>query len=421
MIICTLRLKLQRSLMHQKSIYSVYMVVVALVFSLGGCASHYPAAVSPEEIQTDISAGQDVRLEWLDVPDNMGIEPGSLTVQALSAEGTTIIGTARRFGGDSHGKGQDTAALEVFRWDLASDGSGGWIWLGISDTFRDNATGDIENFPVGADETASVIFGRHWIWQKGHAQLTNLGQQFWAYTLNGQGQVLGVATDNRIALLDTDGKVLRQWPAHELFDLDGQGHLRGKLWFSGDGAAVVSTLNICLKINGCEQAQFIHWSPDNGEQVVAAQIPPMETTFIQGDPGPQRLSRNGLWLAGFAGRSLYSWNTRSGQMLLLGGFEHGGNVTGISDDGQIVIGSTIDAVSSEPRDWIWTATEGLGWLDEWLRDHGVSQAESLQGLQSRFISANRRSLYGVSGFPQQGQGIRWWRAVLPEQLRVLVH
>ncbi|CAK7007439.1 hypothetical protein [Saezia sanguinis] len=376
---------------------------------LAGCTGHavdHSMEVSQDTASTRLP-WQDVDMAYLQIPAGVQADAATLNIKAVSADGQVVVGEAERaVDGES---GQSLKRLEAFRWDLTQNH---WQWLGV-------VAGEASSTPAGVNAAADIVFGRRWVWQAGHQQLTDLGRQFWTYAVRDDCQLIGIESGSNFVLRSIDGAQAEQWPAADFLQLDAAGHAKERFWFSDNGTLVLSTVETCLKDAHCDQAWLTWWTPGQNQQRVQAELPSREGDFIQTDPGPNIVSRNAQWLAGDVGQGIFRWD-RQGQMLSLGGFEHGADVLGISDDGNLVVGTTADVNTGNGRSWIWTATEGLGWLDEWLRNHGVAKEMTSTSIQVRLLSASRRVLIGLTDLREQGGTVVWWRATLPENLRVLV-
>lgn len=399
--------------MRVLTLRAMVMALAALAaLGLVGCVSGSQTGQNSDgflESQETVVAGwRDVQFSWLSIPEGVHTDSYPITINALSSNGQVVVGAAINSALPVV-NGRDDERLDAFRWDLTSNR---WQWLG----------GPYPNIALGVNASADIVWGSHWVWQR--SGRTDLGRQFWAQAVRSDGQILGVKSGGYLVLRPLSGGNVSQWPVNEVLQLDDQGLVKEKYWFAGNGILVSTTLNSCVATADCEQALITRWTPEQGRVTVSAQIPEKDDEFIQSNPGPTTISNNGEWMAGAVGRRLYLWDMQ-GQVRQIGGFEHGGSVYGISDDGQVAIGSAIDRnTATGERAWIWTATEGQGGLDEWLRNHGVDVGETHDLVAVKFISADRRVMIGTAQRRTDdltGGGISWWRAVLPEKLRVLVH
>ncbi|MEM7310014.1 MAG: hypothetical protein AAF682_25285 [Planctomycetota bacterium] len=90
------------------------------------------------------------------------------------------------------------------------------------------------------------------------------------------------------------------------------------------------------------------------------------------------LSTDGSWACGSSqsgeGPFLYSQATGNINLGLPGplGIFDVSQANGVSDDGKVVVGIQGSAFGTPPRAFIWTATGGMRWLDEYLTDLGVT-------------------------------------------------
>lgn len=384
--------------------------IAVLGMVLAGCG----LVAQVEEVQEDrvpVGALRPLRSDharWrrLEPPAGTSVDVSSMRVLAMSADGQVIVGEAVR-------TEDQVSVMDLFSkpfwWHL---GRNEWVWLPV---------GEQGTAPVSVSHDGHIVLGGKWVWEKGAQEVQPLGQRFWGYGIREDGALLGVDLNRQIVMRSIDGRESGVWTVDELFSVDTKGHVLEQMWFAGDGI-IYSNIRQCVLNGDCSEAYVMRWSPEHGKEMIATALPQRTESFVQSNPGPQVVSRNGLWLAGSVGQGVYIWDVQ-GQSRFIGGFEQGAEVLGVSDDGLVAVGEAIDPKTGLERAWIWTATEGLGYLDEWLRDHGVERENLSREMHVQRLSADRRVLIGFTpsydnvgrvGKPQ------WWRIDLPEALRVLI-
>lgn len=365
---------------------------------------------------SDRSPWHDASLFLLSLPQGVNAEASTLYITAISADGAVLVGQATHTSEVSQTQdGGHATGPGTFRWDLASNN---WQWL--------DQSGHLDMaMPVGISASGDVVFGRQWLWRAGWDIPKPLeDRSTWLYAVRDDKKLMGIGAGYQVVMLDADGHMVKQWNAGDIVPAEmsvaqrqgGEG-----LRFSGNGTLLLDTMAYCLKAPGCSQADLVWWTPENGVRRVVADLSDCgEDMCLQTTPGLSVVSRNGQWLVGSIGNQIYLWDAQ-GHARMLGGFKQSAVARGISDDGQVVIGTVLDALAE--RSWIWTATEGLGWLDEWLRDHGVPLSEvNNNAMQVRLLSADRRMIVGFTDLRAQKNGaLVWWRVALPEKMRVLVY
>lgn len=388
----------------------VWGCVAALVTILSGCGSPTPLENVPIE-EVSILPSRSVNFAaatWQPItpPVSANVDLSSMQIIAMSADGQVIAGGA--VCAENNGSVMDLFR-KPFWWHL---GRNEWVWLPIGET--DLGIADM-------NQRGDVVLGRQWVWENGDQKVRPLGHKFWGYAIQDDGTLLGVDLNRHIVMRSIDGSISESWSVDELFSVDIKGHVQEQMWFAEDGI-IYSSIRQCVLNQSCDEAYLIRWSPESGKEVIAAQLPQRTENFIQSNPGPQVVSSNGLWLAGSVGQGVYIWDVQ-GQSRFIGGFEEGAQVIGISNDGLVAVGEAIDPKTGLERAWIWTATEGLGFLDEWLRDHGVDRENLNREMQVQRLSADRRVLIGFTpSYDNVGRvgPPQWWRIDLSEHLRVLM-
>lgn len=392
----------------QCSLMASLVMGISACAGTGGGVSPIPEDSIRKQEQTPVKPhAANVIFSWLQFPEDVDVR--LFSAQKLSQNGQILIGTAPMLVSDAATRQE---APKVFYWDLARHK---WLWLNNLEYENGVAL-------MGMDGAGNHVFGAQWVWQKSTGQMTPLPSDFWAYVLRDEGNFLGAGLNSTIEMLSVDGSKKEIWSVEDVLNLDSRGNIKDNIWVADRGVLVSSTMEQCLLDEACDQAYFTRWTPEQGKSTLSAQMPERPPIFFQSDAGPQQVSPNGQWLAGAVGQNLYLWDDQ-GQMKFLGGFDNGGAVVALSDDGKIVVGYTIGNQTKQKRSWIWTETEGLNWLDEWLRNHGVAAEDVSPNMQVKLLSPDRRVIIGVTQ-PEEGADPqtppRWWKVDLSEHLRVLV-
>lgn len=390
-----------------------FVLLAAVVLSVNACVTSQHAVVTGEDtIKKQESVfmrpqAANVTFSWMQLPADVDIR--SFSVFKLSSNGKILIGNASL---KDETQASSIKPLQAFRWNLADNQ---WLWL-------DNLKYENGAALMGMDSTGDRVFGAQWVWQKNAPEIKALNQNFWAYILRDDGYFIGAGLNSSIMMISMDGSVQKSWPVEDVLRLDNRGNLEDTLLFSDSGTVISSTMEQCLQDNDCEQATLTRWTPEQGSSALPVQIPERPEAFFQSHAGPQLVSQNGKWLAGSVGQGIYLWDVQ-GQMKFLGAFDNGGTVVSLSNDGKMAVGYTTGNQSKLARSWIWTETEGLGWLDEWLRNHGVAAENISKIMQVQLLSPDRRVMIGFTPpedtLDSQAQS-HWWKVDLSEHLRVLI-